>query len=115
MVLHAADRKVESQPWGELSFFVNRELKNSDTMTVLQATIRPGQQNPRHYHPDCDEVLVVVHGHIQHTMNDVTVEMRAGDVVSIPMGAVHNAVNIGTEDAVLIASYNSADRVAVGE
>ena len=40
--------------------------------------------------------------------------MRAGDVVSIPTGVVHNARNIGTEDAILAISFSSADRLAVG-
>jgi quercetin dioxygenase-like cupin family protein len=111
----AADRKSEPQPWGELSFFVNRALKSSDTMTVLQSVIKPGQQNPRHYHPNCDEVLVVVQGHIIHMVNGEMFEMRAGDVLTIPQGAMHNARNIGNDDAILIVSYNSADRVSVGE
>jgi oxalate decarboxylase/phosphoglucose isomerase-like protein (cupin superfamily) len=41
--------------------------------------------------------------------------MRTGDTVVIPEGTVHNARNIGTEDAVLMVSFNSADRVAIGE
>ena len=54
-------------------------------------------------------------GHIMHIMNDVTVDMRAGDVVSIPRGVMHNARNIGTEDAILMVSFSSADRLVVGE
>jgi mannose-6-phosphate isomerase-like protein (cupin superfamily) len=42
-------------------------------------------------------------------------EMRAGDTVTIPEGTLHNARNIGTEDAVLQISYSSADRIAIGE
>jgi quercetin dioxygenase-like cupin family protein len=111
----SGDRKPEPQPWGELKFFVNRTLKNSDTLTVLQAVIKPGQQNGRHYHPNCDEVLVLVQGHIMHTVNDQTFEMRAGDVLTIPRGAMHNARNLGKDNAILMVSYNSADRVAIGE
>lgn len=114
VVTRTADHQVLPQPWGVLTWYVSRELKNSDTMTVGRAVVRPGQQNPRHYHPNCDEVLQVLQGHILHTMNDVTVEMRAGDVVSIPTGVVHNARNIGTEDAILAISFSSADRQSVG-
>ena len=114
VVTRAADHQVLEQPWGVLTWYVSRALKNSDTMTVGRAVVRPGHQNPRHYHPNCDEVLVVLQGHIVHTMNDVTVEMRTGDVVSIPTGVIHNARNIGKEDAILAVSFNSADRVAVG-
>jgi quercetin dioxygenase-like cupin family protein len=115
IVARAASHQVLPQPWGTLTWYVSGELKNSDTMTVGRALVRPGQQNPRHYHPNCDEVLVVLQGHIRHSMNDVTVEMRAGDVVSIPKGVMHSARNIGREDAILMVSFSSADRVAVGE
>lgn len=114
VVTRAADHQVLEQPWGVLTWYVSRELKNSDTMTVGRAVVRPGQENPRHYHPNCNEVLQVLQGHILHTMNDVTVEMRAGDVVSIPTGVVHNARNIGTEEAILAISFSSADRQVVG-
>ena len=71
----------------------------------------------RGYYPHprpTDEILHVVSGTISHTMNEVTVEMNAGDTVSIPQGVLHNAKNIGTTDAVLAISFSSAYREAVG-
>ena len=115
IVTRPAQNKVLPQPWGEITWYVSGELGNSDTLTVGEAVIKPGQQNPRHFHPNCDEVLHVLKGHILHSMNEKTVEMRAGDTVSIPMGVKHNAKNIGTEDAVLAISFSSADRQVVGE
>ena len=84
-------------------------------MTVGEAVIKPGQQNPRHYHPNCDEVLHVVRGRILHTMGSRQAEMSTGDTVSIPTGVHHNARNIGTEDAVLAISFSSAHREVIGE
>ena len=84
-------------------------------MTVGEAVIKPGQENPRHYHPNCDEILHVVRGRILHTMGSQQVEMTAGDTVSIPTGVRHNARNIGTEDAVLAISFSSAHREVIGE
>jgi quercetin dioxygenase-like cupin family protein len=84
-------------------------------MTVGQATISPGKFNPPHWHPNCDEILHVVSGHIMHRVGDKEYEMHAGDTVVIPQGTIHNARNIGNKDAVLMVSFNSADRVAIGE
>ena len=85
-------------------------------MTVGRAVIRPGESNPRHYHPNCDEVLYVLKGHIRHTMGDRTVEMQEGvNTVTIPTGMLHNATNIGDGDAVLWVSFSSADRKVVNE
>jgi|GEM_PF-294336 len=108
-----ADRVI-TNPWGELRWYTSAEMGNSRTMTTGVARLKPGQSNPRHFHPNCDEVLHVVSGRIRHTMNEVTVEMAAGDTVSIPQGVLHNATNVGTEDAVLAISFSTAYRQAVG-
>jgi quercetin dioxygenase-like cupin family protein/type 1 glutamine amidotransferase len=115
IVTPAADNKVIEYPWGHLTWYVSRELKNSDTMTIGEAVIKPGQENPRHYHPNCDEVLHVLKGRILNSMGDKSVVMNEGDTVSIPAGIRHNAKNIGTENAVLAISFSSADRQVVGE
>jgi oxalate decarboxylase/phosphoglucose isomerase-like protein (cupin superfamily) len=115
IVAPAVNNQLIQYPWGHLTWYVSRELKNSDTMTVGEAVIKPGQQNPRHFHPNCDEVLHVVKGHIVQTMGDKSVEMNEGDTVNIPAGIHHNTKNIGTEDAVLAISYSSATRKVVGE
>lgn len=115
LILPYSDVKPEAQPWGKLEWFASRPLGNSSKLTVGQATISPGKQNPVHWHPNCDEVLHVLRGHIMHRVGDKEYEMKAGDTVVIPEGVLHNARNIGTEDAVLAVSFNSADRVAIGE
>lgn len=115
IVTRSADNKVVEFPWGHLTWYASRELGNSDTLTVGEAVIKPGQQNPRHYHPNCDEILHVLKGRISHSMGDRIVEMGEGDTVSIPTGVHHNARNVGTEDAVLAISFSSADRKVVNE
>ena len=115
VVTRAADRQVIEQTWGRITWYASGPLGNSETMTVGEAVIRPGQENPRHYHPNCDEILHVVRGRIMHTMGTQQVEMTVGDTVSIPTGVRHNARNIGTEDAVLAISFSSAHREVIGE
>jgi quercetin dioxygenase-like cupin family protein len=115
VVTRAADRQVLEQTWGRITWYASGPLGNSATMTVGEAVIRPGQENPRHYHPNCDEILHVVRGRILHSMGTQQVEMTVGDTVSIPTGVRHNARNIGMEDAVLAISFSSAHREVIGE
>ena len=75
--------------------------------------IRPGRENPRHYHPNCDEILYVAEGTIEHTSGDDAFPMNAGDAISIPAGVTHNARNVGQADAVLMIAFSSADRETV--
>ncbi|WP_020579277.1 cupin domain-containing protein [Actinopolymorpha alba] len=109
------DYEVEETAWGKLVWMVSGRLGNSGTMTVGRCHIKPGMENPRHYHPNCDEVLHVLQGTIEHSLDDVVVTMTAGDTISIPSGVVHNARNISDHDAIFVISFSSADRQAVGE
>ena len=111
----ASEVVVEPQSWGRLEWAVSDAIGNSDTMTVGTCFIDPGQQNPVHHHPNCDEVLRVVRGTIRHRVDDEYVQMGPGDTISIPQGAVHNAENIGDEIAELAICYPNAKRQVVGE
>ena len=110
-----ADHETEDTPWGRLVWMVSGKQGNSETMTVGRCYIAPGQENPRHYHPNCDEILHVLEGTIEHTFDDETVPMSAGDTISIPSGVLHNARNVGDSEAVFVITFSSADRQAVGE
>jgi len=109
------DVLVEPQQWGRLEWMVSGALGNSDRLTVGKCFILPGQQNPVHHHPNCDEVLHVVKGRIRHRVGDDYVEMTAGDTISIPKGSVHNATNIGDEQCELLICFDTASREVVGE
>jgi quercetin dioxygenase-like cupin family protein/type 1 glutamine amidotransferase len=115
LLLPRADALVQPQPWGKLEWFASRALGNSTFMTVGIATINPGKENPVHRHPNCDEILHVLQGQIINRVGDKEYEMHTGDTVTIPEGMPHNARNIGTEDAVLSITYNTPDRIAIGE
>ena len=108
-----AAQTVEHTPFGRLVWMVSGALGNSTTMTVGRCHIEPGKANPRHVHPNCDEVLYLVQGRIRHTLDDESVEMTAGDAISIPAGAVHNAENIGPDEVVCLISFSTPDRQVV--
>lgn len=114
-VVRAKDQQELEQEWGKIIWYVSGPLGNSEALTTGVAIIAPGKANPRHFHPNTDEVLHVLSGRIRHTMNDVTVEMGPGDTVSIPRGVYHNATNLGSEPAVLAISFNTAWREVIGE
>jgi quercetin dioxygenase-like cupin family protein len=109
----AKDNVSEDFPWGRLDWFVSGALGNSDVLTVGRCTIEPGQANHAHYHPNCDEVLHVLQGTIRHRLGDEHFEMSAGDTISIPTGTVHNAENIGSDQAIFLITFSTADRQIV--
>jgi quercetin dioxygenase-like cupin family protein len=90
-------------------------LGNSSTLTVGKCYIGPGLENPRHCHPNCDEVLHVLQGDIEHSLNGHTFRVSSGATVSIPKGSMHNARNLGAEEAVLLIVFSSPDRKTIEE
>ena len=115
MVLKAKESVVEEFDWGKIYWFVSRKLGNSDKMTLGKCIIKPTCENPRHRHPNCEEVLHVLAGKIMHYVEDKYFEMGTGDTITIPSNLLHSAKNIGTEDAILIIAFSSADRQTDGE
>jgi quercetin dioxygenase-like cupin family protein len=113
MVSRSGSYEVEQHDWGHLVWMVAGRLGNSATLTVGRCNIEPGQANPRHYHPNCDEVLHVLEGTIEHSAGDEIVPMGPGDTISIPAGTVHNARNVGDTTAVFVISFSSADRQVI--
>ena len=104
-------------PWGGLVWYASGALGNgADAVTVGRCLLKPGCSNPRHYHPNCAEILVVTQGRIRHTLSDKTeTEMGPGDTVTIPANAWHQATNIGDTDALLFIVFTSPDRKTIGE
>ena len=113
--MKAADGEVLDLPWGRIVWLVSGSQGNSETMTFGRVTIRAGQANPRHRHPNCDEVLHLLSGRLEHSLGDETFVMEPGDTISIPTGVWHNARALGDADAEMVISFSSPDRQTEGE
>ena len=115
-VRRSREAQIQEEGWGRLVWYARRSLGNSEDMTVGLCVLKPGMSNPRHYHPNCSEVLVVWKGKITHTIHEKKeVVLREGDCVTIPPLLFHQARNVGKTEAVLFIAFSSADRQAVFE
>lgn len=101
--------------WGTITWIVSGSLGSSETMTFGKVVIRADQANPIHRHPNCDEILHLLAGELDHMVGEQTVRMRPGDTLTIPRNTRHRATSIGAEDAVMIVAYSNANRETVGE
>jgi quercetin dioxygenase-like cupin family protein len=106
----AVDGEVLQTTWGQLVWTASGQIGNSISMSFGRVVIRAGQENPRHRHPNCDEILHVVSGRIEHTLGEEIFSMGPGDSISIPQGVWHQARALG-EDAVIVICFNSSDRL----
>jgi quercetin dioxygenase-like cupin family protein len=112
--LTSKDTKKISFDWGNLTWFASGELGNTAELTAGICRIKPGMENPLHYHPTCSELLVVLEGTIVHSIGDSQpVTMNVGDTLNIPAGMHHNAKSIGDREAVLFVMFPTAQRTFV--
>jgi quercetin dioxygenase-like cupin family protein len=86
------------------------DLQRHDLSTpgreMVQATIAlaPGAMAPNHSHPG-EEVIYVLEGSFEYTVAGTPVRLEPGGVLFIPAGTVHSARNLGTGNAVELATY----------
>ena len=105
----ATQGRVEAG-WGHLTWLAGAQTGNAEGLTLGRVVIKAGQSNPRHCHPNCEEVLYLMRGQLQHTVGAETVILNPGDSLTIGAGVFHNARSTGAEDADMIVAYSEAER-----
>ncbi len=104
-----AQGEILDLSWGRIVWTVSRSLGNSGALTFGRVLIRADQANQIHRHPNCDELLHVISGRIEHSLGDELPIMHPGDTTSIPAG-VHNVRALDGRDADMVIAFSSADR-----
>jgi quercetin dioxygenase-like cupin family protein len=112
-VVAVDQEKADAFDWGTIRWLVNGQRPADSQLTFAYVEIKPGLKNPRHYHPNCDEVLFLLEGTLDHSLGDARFPLHAGMAIHIPMGAHHDAVNSGTVVARMVVAYSSGDRITV--
>ena len=77
------------------------------TFEMWMQTIAPGGGTPVHRH-NCEEAIVILRGSGQVTIEGVTTEFGPNSTLRIPVDAIHQIVNTGTEDMFLVAALGQA-------
>lgn len=108
-----ADGAVEKTSWGELNWKISADAMPGAEMTFGTCRIEPGQRNPLHSHPNCEEILYVVSGRCEHKLGDDILQMEAGDAIRIPRNVRHWARNVGDEPLLAVIFFSSGERRAV--
>ena len=96
--------------WGTLTWLADAEINGSEGVTLGRVVIRKGCSNPRHGHNNCDEVLYLLAGTLEHSVGDQTVTLNPGDTLFVSAGVFHHAASVGDVDADMIVTYSSGRR-----
>ncbi len=115
-VVTGQEAAAQREPWGALQWLIGGPSHGELGLTIGRVTFEPGQSNPHHRHPNCDEVLHVIEGRVEHTLADGSVcLLNAGDSIVIPRNVPHHARNTGSGRAEVLVIFNSGQRQVVGE
>ena len=112
-VIHLDQTKADAFPWGTLNWLMGRAIDADAQQTLGVVVIDPGQCNPLHYHPNCEELLYVLSGACEHTFGDESYSLQPGDMIRVPAGVIHHAINHGKEPMRALISFSSGDRQTV--
>jgi mannose-6-phosphate isomerase-like protein (cupin superfamily) len=87
---------------GSVTIMIDPGLSGSTDFCVLTQSLAPGSVVPTHHHTMAEQVLFVVSGSGQISLDDRQVEAQAGTTVHIPKGVPHEIVNTGNEALTLL-------------
>lgn len=112
VVRNARDAPAAEHEWGTISWLFAGS-RAACALTFGYVEIAPGKKNPRHLHPNTDEVLYVLEGRLQHSLGDELFEITVGDAIYIPAGMPHDARNDGAVTACMLVAYATGKREMV--
>ena len=112
----ATETEAHKFGWGTIQWLCSGQIFADAQQTFGLVSILPGQKNPRHHHPNSDEVLLLLEGELEHSLGDEMYRLTPGVAIHIPQGIEHDARNVGAITARMVVAYPTSDRrVVMGE
>lgn len=81
-----------------------RTIVTGEHSQVVVMAVQPGEEIGEETH-DGDQILLFVEGEGRAVLEGVEEPVRAGDLVFVPAGTLHNFVNAGPEPLRLVTIY----------
>ncbi len=78
--------------------------------TVGLAIFDAGKGNVEHIHPNCEEIVYVMEGEVEHTLGAQSVKLRAGDLIVVPRNVPHRLFNTSGATVRTYIVFSSPDR-----
>ena len=82
------------EPW-EFADGVRLHAIGGEQALLCRVTYAPGKQVPWHAHPDSEQVMLVLEGEVEMTIEEETKSLQAGDVVVVNRGLHHKLYSEG--------------------
>lgn len=103
--ISSEDVSTQLFDWGTLKWMATPDVNGSERFSAGVVNLEPGKGHDLHTHPDSDEILFIISGEGEQTVDDDTRAVGAGEMVYIPAGVEHGTINTGWEALQLLAVY----------
>ena len=101
---------AEATDFGTLQWVVREGDPAGAETTIGLATFSAGKSNVQHIHPNCEEVVYVLDGQVEHTLGAQSTVLQAGDLIVVPRGVPHRLLNRSLDDVRAYIVFSSPDR-----
>jgi len=104
---------AEATPFGSVEWAVRAGHPDDAESTVGLAVFDAGASNVEHVHPECEEVVYVLDGEVEHTLGEQSTLLRAGDLIVVPRGVPHRLLNKSDSPVRAYIVFSSPERTFV--
>ncbi len=101
---------AEPTDFGSVQWAVRAGDPEGAEQTAGLAVFDAGKGNVEHVHPNCEEIVFMLEGEVEHTLGEQSTRLRAGDLIVVPRGAPHRLFNHGPTPARAYVVFSSPDR-----
>jgi quercetin dioxygenase-like cupin family protein len=101
---------AEPTDFGSVQWAVSSGNPDGAEQTLGLATFDGGKGNVEHVHPNCEEIVFVLDGEVEHTLGEQSARLSAGDLIVVPRGVPHRLFNHGPNAARALVVFSSPDR-----
>ncbi len=101
---------AEATEFGSVHWAVREGHPAGAEQTIGLATFAAGKSNVEHIHPNCEEVVYVLDGEVEHTLGDQTTILRSGDLIVVPRDVPHRLINSSDAACKTLIVFSSPDR-----
>ena len=102
--------------WGSITWLHSGAFSGAEELTLGEVIIKAGLANPMHTHTNCEEILYLLEGELEHSCGDETpYHLTPGSSICIQRGIPHNAKCVSSNHARMVVAYSSANREMQGE
>ena len=104
--VYAQDVETQVFDWGRLKWMSEPRVTNAEKFSMGLVLLDPGKGHDTHNHPGVEEILYVLSGEGEQTIEGETRKIGPGALIHLPPDVFHSTVNTGWEQMKILAIYS---------